>query len=40
MESAIQGTAEGEPFSSGHLGELLDLAKLGIDELIVAQKSA
>ena len=36
----IQGTAEGEPFSSGHLGELLDLAKLGIDELIVAQKSA
>ena len=35
----IQGTAEGEPFSSGHLGELLDLAKLGIDELITAQKS-
>lgn len=36
----IQGTAEGEPFSSGNLGELLDLAKLGIDELITAQKSA
>jgi len=36
----IQGTAEGEPFSSGHLGELLDLAKVGIDELIAAQKSA
>lgn len=36
----IQGTAEGEPFSSGHLGELLDLAKLGIDELIARQKSA
>lgn len=36
----IQGTAEGEPFSSGHLGELLDLAKLGIEELIAAQKLA
>jgi len=36
----IQGTAEGEPFSSGHLGELLDLAKVGIDELIAPQKSA
>ncbi len=36
----IQGTAEGEPFSSGHLGELLDLAKKGIDELIVKQKEA
>lgn len=35
----IQGTAEGEPFSSGHLGELLDLAKHGIDQLIVAQRS-
>lgn len=35
----IQGTAEGEPFSAGHLGELLDLAKLGIDQLIQAQKT-
>jgi ribonuclease PH len=36
----IQGTAEGEPFSSEHLTELLALAKKGITELIVAQKSA
>lgn len=35
----IQGTAEQEPFSAQTLGKLLDLAKRGIDELIVAQKA-
>lgn len=35
----VQGTAEGEPFSSDHLNELLALAKKGINELIEAQRS-
>lgn len=35
----IQGTAEGEPFSSEHLNELLALAKKGIIELIDVQNS-
>lgn len=34
----IQGTAEGNPFSSKNLIELLDLAKSGITELIGMQK--
>ena len=34
----IQGTAEGNPFSSKNLVELLDLAKSGITELIGMQK--
>ncbi len=34
----IQGTAEGNPFSSQNLIELLDLAKNGISELIRMQK--
>lgn len=36
----IQGTAEDEPFSSGHLSDLLLLAKKGITELIDIQKNA
>ena len=36
----IQGTAEGEPFSSEHLSKLLVLAKKGISELIQTQQSA
>lgn len=35
----IQGTAEGEPFSSEHLTALLALAKKGINELIEAQRA-
>ena len=34
----IQGTAEGNPFSSQNLIELLDLAKSGISDLIGMQK--
>lgn len=36
----IQGTAEQEPFAADTLGRMLKLAKKGIDELIVAQKTA
>jgi len=35
----VQGTAEGEPFSRDDLLELLDLAKLGIAELLTMQKA-
>jgi ribonuclease PH len=35
----IQGTAEKIPFSRTELGELLDLAELGIEQLIEIQKS-
>ncbi len=35
----IQGTAEGEPFSSEHLQQLLTLAQKGIHELIEEQRS-
>jgi len=34
----IQGTAEQEPFGAKTLGEMLQMAKKGIDELIRAQK--
>jgi len=34
----IQGTAEQEPFGAKTLGEMLQMAKKGIDELIKAQK--
>ncbi|HVB07158.1 MAG TPA: ribonuclease PH [Acidimicrobiales bacterium] len=34
----VQGTAEGMPFSAEELGELLALAKSGIDELVAAQQ--
>jgi ribonuclease PH len=33
----VQGTAEREPFSRAQLGELLDLAAAGIDQLMAAQ---
>jgi ribonuclease PH len=33
----VQGTAEREPFSRSQLGELLDLAALGIGQLMAAQ---
>jgi len=35
----IQGTAEKEPFSRAQLGELLDLAARGIEELCAAQRA-
>lgn len=36
----VQGTAEGAPFSRDQLGQMLDVAAAGIDELIDAQKQA
>ena len=36
----VQGTAEGKPFSRAEMNALLDLAQLGIGQLIVAQKAA
>lgn len=36
----IQGTAEGEPFSSEDLQSMLDLAKKGVQELVEAQKKS
>jgi len=36
----IQGTAEGEPFSTGQMDALIALAKKGITELIAKQKAA
>jgi ribonuclease PH len=36
----IQGTAEGAPFSEDELGQLLALARKGVDELVAAQKAA
>ncbi|HXC57540.1 MAG TPA: ribonuclease PH [Rhizomicrobium sp.] len=35
----LQGTAEGAPFSDAEFGELLRLARKGIGELVVLQKS-
>ena len=34
----IQATAEGKPFDRRNLGELLDLANLGLAELFAAQR--
>jgi ribonuclease PH len=34
----LQATAEQTPFEDGHLGEMLDLARNGIKDLIAAQK--
>ncbi len=34
----IQGTAEREPFSKAQLDQLLNLAKKGIDQVLIAQK--
>jgi len=36
----VQGTAEGAPFSRDDLLDLLDLAELGISELLALQKAA
>ena len=36
----IQATAEGKPFPRRSLGELLDLANLGLDQLFAAQRDA
>ena len=36
----VQATAEGKPFSRRGLEELLDLARLGLDELFTAQREA
>ena len=36
----VQGTAEGEPFSREQMNVLLDLATLGIRQLVAAQESA
>jgi ribonuclease PH len=35
----VQGTAEGEPFSREHLGELLGLAEAGIEQIMGMQRS-
>ncbi len=35
----IQGTAEGEPFTRFQMGQLVDLAEIGISELINRQKA-
>ena len=35
----VQGTAEGEPFSREHLGDLLGLAEAGIAEIMELQRS-
>jgi ribonuclease PH len=34
----VQSTAEGDPFERAQLDELLDLAKAGIDEILIAQR--
>lgn len=36
----VQGTAEGAPFTRQDLNEMLDLAQLGIDELVDMQRRA
>ena len=36
----VQGTAEGEPFTREQMNVLMDLATLGIRQLVVAQESA
>jgi ribonuclease PH len=36
----VQATAEGKPFARKSLGDLLDLANLGLDELFAAQRTA
>lgn len=36
----VQGTAEGEPFTREQMNVLMDLATLGIRQLVAAQKSA
>ena len=36
----VQATAEGKPFARRSLGDLMDLASLGLDELFAAQRTA
>ena len=36
----VQGTAEGTPFNRAELDEMLDLAELGIRQIIALQKTA
>ncbi len=36
----VQGTAEGEPFSREQMNTLMDLAEMGIRQLVAAQESA
>ena len=36
----VQGTAEGEPFSREEMDSLLELARLGLEELFAAQRAA
>ena len=36
----IQGTAEGEPFTRAQMGQLVDLAEAGINDLVARQKAA
>ena len=36
----VQGTAEGSPFGRAQIGELLDLADKGIEELLALQRRA
>jgi ribonuclease PH len=36
----VQGTAEGEPFSREQMNMLMDLAQMGIGQLVAAQESA
>ncbi len=36
----VQGTAEGEPFSREQMNTLMDLAQMGIRQLVAAQESA
>ena len=35
----IQGTAEGDPFTRTQMNQLLDLAEIGIGQLIAQQKA-
>ena len=36
----VQGTAEGAPFAREGLAEMLDLAEVGISELLALQRTA
>jgi ribonuclease PH len=36
----VQGTAEGDPFDRTQLDAMLDLAEVGISELVEQQRSA
>jgi ribonuclease PH len=36
----VQATAEREPFTRDELGELIDLAEVGIEQIVAAQQEA